>query len=113
MPRPGATPKTQIVQLCPWLITSTIISAHTRRFARRSAIGSLLLGMAGQITYHLLAQAHTTHAPWGVTTAASCLPILVLGIGATLTHHLHADTHDPRPGIRTAAPGLDQIEDQS
>src|SRR5215475_8603575 len=41
------------------------------RCARRSAIGSLLLGMAGQAGYHLLAQAQVTHAPWPVTTLVS------------------------------------------
>jgi hypothetical protein len=96
-----------------WLTASATVSLRTRHFARRSAIGSLLLGMAGQIAYHLLAQAHTTHAPWAVTMAVSCLPVLVLGMGATLTHLLHADTHGPRPGIRTAVPGLGPIEDQS
>ena len=59
----------------------------------RSAIGSLLLGMAGQIAYHLLAQARAAHAPWGITTAVSCLPVLVLGMGAALAHLLRADSH--------------------
>ncbi len=77
-----------------WLSASTAVSARTRRFARRSAIGSLLLGMAGQIAYHLLAQARETHAPWGITTAVSCLPVLVLGMGAALAHLLRADLAD-------------------
>src|SRR6266851_49790 len=49
-----------------WLSASAVVSARTRRFARWSAIGSLLLGMAGQIAYHLLTQAHTARAPWGI-----------------------------------------------
>ena|ERR1019366_2557057 len=65
-----------------WLSASAVMSARTRRFARRSAISSLLLGMAGQVTYHLLTQAGARHAPWGITTAVSCLPVLVLGMGA-------------------------------
>jgi hypothetical protein len=76
-----------------WLSASGAVSARTRRFARWSAIGSLLLGMAGQITYHLLAQARAAHAPWGITTAVSCLPVLVLGMGAALAHLLRADAH--------------------
>jgi hypothetical protein len=96
-----------------WLTASTTVSAHTRRFARRSAIGSLLLGMAGQVAYHLLAQAHTAHAPWAITTAVSCLPVLVLGMGAALAHLLHADTHGLGPEFRTAVPGPDQMKDQS
>jgi hypothetical protein len=47
-----------------WLSASAVVSARTRRFARWSAIGSLLLGMADQIAYHLPTQAQTTHAPW-------------------------------------------------
>ena len=65
-----------------WLSASAVMSARTRRFAKWSAIASLLLGMAGQVTYHLLTQAGARHAPWGITTAVSCLPVLVLGMGA-------------------------------
>jgi hypothetical protein len=78
-----------------WLSPSNKVSARTRRFARWSAIGSLLLGMAGQVAYHLLTQSGATHAPWGITTAVSCLPVLVLGMGAALAHLLRADAHDP------------------
>lgn len=78
--------------LCAWLSASAAISPRTRRFARRSATGSLLRGMAGQAGYHLLAQAHAARAPWPVTTAVSCLPVLVLGMGAALAHLLRDDT---------------------
>ena len=94
-----------------WLTTSTTISARTRTFARHSAIGSLLLGMAGQIAYHLLAQNHTTHAPWAIATAVSCPPVLVLGMGAALTHLLHGDAHSPL--VRPTVPGPDQRGDRS
>jgi hypothetical protein len=77
-----------------WLSASGVVSGRTRRFARWSAIGSLVLGMAGQVAYHLLAQDRVTHAPWGVTTAVSCLPVLVLGMGAALAHMLRSDVHD-------------------
>ena len=46
-----------------WLASSPVISDRTRRFARWSAIGSLLLGMVGQVAYHLLTEAHITRAP--------------------------------------------------
>src|ERR1022692_3754627 len=88
-----------------WLSASTVVSARTRRFARRSAIGSLILGMAGQVAYHLLTQAGARHAPWGITTAVSCLPVLVLGIGAALAHLLRADEHSQRQPAR-AEPDL-------
>ena len=74
-----------------WLTTNPMISDRTRRFARWSAIGSLILGMAGQVAYHLLTEAHVTRAPWQVTTLVSCLPVLVLGMGTALAHMLRAD----------------------
>jgi hypothetical protein len=102
-----------------WLSASAVVSVRTRRFGRWSAIASLVLGMAGQVAYHLLVQAHVARAPWPVTTAVSCLPVLVLGMGAALAHLLHADTaaaagssasgpgHADRadPGDRAAGPG--------
>jgi hypothetical protein len=74
-----------------WLATEHAVSARTRRFAKRSAIFSFALGMAGQVTYHLLAQAGVTRAPWPITTIVSCLPVLVLGMGTALAHMLRAD----------------------
>jgi hypothetical protein len=65
--------------------------------------------MAGQAGYHLLTQNHITRAPWPVTTAVSCLPVLVLGMGAALAHLLHADTHTTSPADHAGlgAPGQD------
>ncbi|MER7003563.1 ABC transporter permease [Dactylosporangium sp. NPDC000555] len=57
-----------------------------RRFARWSAIGSLMFGAAGQVAYHLMTAAGITSAPWWITTAVSCLPVAVLGMGAALAH---------------------------
>ena len=64
-----------------WLAREHWISARTRRFAKWSAICSFALGMAGQVAYHLLAQAGAARAPWPVTTLVSCLPVLVLAMG--------------------------------
>jgi len=71
-----------------WLSSGSAVSERTRRFAKRSAIFSFMLGMAGQVVYHLLAQAGIMRAPWVVTTIVSCLPVLVLAMG-------HGD--HPRP----------------
>jgi cytochrome bd-type quinol oxidase subunit 2 len=71
-------------------------SMRARRYAKWSAIGSLLLGAAGQVIYHLMTAADVTSAPWPVTTLVSCLPVAVLGMGAALAHLLHADD-DPDP----------------
>ena len=94
-----------------WLSPSTAVSPRTRRFARWSAIGSLVLGMAGQVAYHLLTQAHSRHAPWGITTAVSCLPVLVLGMGAALAHMIRADACNPDQRDRTMPPGPGQAAD--
>ena len=47
--------------------------------------------MAGQVAYHLMAQAGMARAPWAVTTVVSCLPVLVLAMGTALAHMLRAD----------------------
>ena len=54
-----------------WLASGHTVSPRTRRFAKWSAICSFALGMAGQVTYHLLAQAETLRAPWAITTIVS------------------------------------------
>ena len=78
-----------------WLAREHAISARTRRFAKWSAICSFALGMAGQVAYHLMAQAGMARAPWAITTVVSCLPVLVLGMGTTLAHMLRADAGTP------------------
>ena len=67
------------------------IPARARTFARRSAIGALLLGMTGQVSYHLLAAAHAARAPWLVVVAVSCMPVVTLGFGVALTHLLRTE----------------------
>ena len=74
-----------------WLAREHSIRGRTRRFAKWSAICSFALGMAGQVAYHLLAQAGAARAPWPVTTIVSCLPVLVLAMGTALAHMLRAD----------------------
>src|SRR5690242_9392036 len=72
---------------------------------------SFALGMAGQVTYHLLAGAGATRAPWPITMIVSCLPVLVLAMGTTLAHMLRADTMvrdqvDSRTGSPAASRSL-------
>src|SRR5207248_2972922 len=74
-----------------WLVSGHAVSSRTRRFAKWSAICSFALGMAGQVAYHLMAQAGMARAPWAITTVVSCLPVLVLGMGTALAHLLRAD----------------------
>jgi hypothetical protein len=70
-----------------WL--SRVGSGRARRFARFSAIGSLLLGFAGQAAYHLMVARGMTAAPWPITLAVSGVPVAVLGMGAALWHLVH------------------------
>jgi hypothetical protein len=72
-----------------WL--SGQVPARARRFAKRSAIASLVVGALGQIAYHLMTAAGVTVAPWWITTVVACLPVAVLGMGAALAHLLHSD----------------------
>jgi len=75
-----------VYALGTWLAPGTPAAART--FARRSAIGALVLGALGQVVYHLLAAAHATAAPWPVVVLVSCIPVFVLGCAAALTHLL-------------------------
>jgi hypothetical protein len=79
-----------------WLAPAGV-PAGARRFARRSAIGALVLGMLGQVIYHLLAAAHAVRAPWPVVVLVSCMPVVTLGFGAALTHLLRAVPGVPEP----------------
>jgi hypothetical protein len=87
-----------------WLASGHTISARTRRFAKWSAIFSFALGMAGQVAYHLLAQAGTARAPWPITTIVSCLPVLVLAMGTALAHMLRADATERTPDNPAGGP---------
>jgi hypothetical protein len=92
-----------------WLATEHWITPRTRRFAKWSAISSFALGMAGQVAYHLLAQAGEPRAPWGITTVVSCLPVLVLAMGTTLAHMLRGDAPaQDTPGNRSAGPASER-----
>jgi len=88
-----------------WLTDQHPVSGRTRRFAKWSAICSFTLGMAGQVAYHLLAQAGAARAPWPITTIVSCLPVLVLAMGTILAHMLRADAGT---GHGTKGPAADR-----
>ena len=92
-----------------WLAAEPWISPRTRRFAKWSAICSFLLGMAGQVAYHLLVQAGESRAPWGITTVVSCLPVLVLAMGTALAHMLRGDASaGDTPDGRSAGPAVER-----
>jgi len=82
-----------------WL-TAVGLTDGTRRFAMWSAFGSLALGMAGQVSYHLLVVAGVTKnaAPVGVVIGVSSIPVIVVGFGIGLAHAMHkshADRYAP------------------
>ncbi len=95
-----------------WLASGLLVSRRTRQFAKWSAIASLLLGIAGQVAYHLLTEAGAKHAPWSITTAVSCLPVLVLGMGTALTHMVRSDAHADGPARLTADRSADHLLDR-
>jgi hypothetical protein len=93
-----------------------------RRWAGWTTAAALLLGLAGQIAYHLLTSAGQAAAPWPVTILVSSVPVLALGAAAMLWHLLgrpdqaaatlaatplaawpDADQGDGHPGGRPAA----------
>jgi hypothetical protein len=84
-----------------WLTPGTGPAA--RRFAARSAVGSLGLGMAGQVIYHLLTAWHAHRAPWPVVVLVACLPVVTLGAAAALTHLLRAEDTAPATATLEAA----------
>ena len=88
--------------LYAWLASGA--SAKTRKFARRSALGALVLGCTGQVAYHLLAAAgDTTRAPAVVVVLVACLPVVTLSFAAALVHLMHADTVAAREAAREKA----------
>lgn len=76
---------------------------RVRKFAFRSAIGSLVLGLLGQVVFHLLAAAHYTHAPWPVVVFVSCIPVAALGFGMGL-HQLLIHTVADEPAAEDVLP---------
>jgi hypothetical protein len=60
--------------------------ARVRTYAWVSAAAALVLGMAGQIAYHLMSADGVKVAPAWVTAVVSSLPVLVLGAASLLWH---------------------------
>ena len=71
-------------------------SDSTRRFAAGSAIGALILGCLGQVSYHLLAAFHVSRPPVVVVVLVACLPVITLFFAAALAHMMMRDARDER-----------------
>lgn len=89
-----------------WLSPGTPPRART--FAKRSAIGALVLGAFGQMAFHLMVAAGVDAAPWIITALVACLPVGVLGMGAALAHLLRDD-----PTQADVAPVRDQLQPET
>ncbi len=84
-----------------WL-THRNVRPAARTFAGWSVLASLVIGAAGQITYHLLHAAGIERAPWQVVVGVACVPVAVMGMGAALAHLL---------GVRRPRPALPVVEE--
>jgi hypothetical protein len=85
------------------------IPDQARTFAKRSAIGSLMLGMLGRVCYHVLSAAHATRAPWPVVVLVACLPVVVLGLGVGLAHLLRPEGEPAQVTVREAIRGTERV----
>lgn len=72
-----------------WFGTGYTVRA--KRFAAVSAVFSLLLAAAGQVSYHILQTGQIATAPDWLVGFVSCLPVLVIGMAAAL-HHLTGES---------------------
>lgn len=79
-----------------WLSAATL-SARTRRYARWSALVSLVVGAGAQVASHLMRAAELTAAPWPVTVLVACVPVAVLGLATGLATLVRQDTTSPAP----------------
>jgi len=84
-----------------WLAAAHL-STSTRRFAKWSALGSLVLGMAGQAAYHVMAAQGTVKAPVEIVIVVSAIPVIVLGLGTGLAHAMRKDWHAYQATLQVA-----------
>lgn len=84
-----------------WLAAAHL-STSTRRFAKWSAFGSLVLGMTGQAAYHVMAAQGTVKAPVEIVIVVSAIPVIVLGFGTGLAHAMRKDWHAYQATLQVA-----------
>jgi outer membrane biosynthesis protein TonB len=84
-----------------WLAAAHL-STSTRRFAKWSALGSLVLGMAGQAAYHVMESTGVEAAPVEIVIAVSAIPVIVLGLGTGLAHAMRKDWHAYQATLQVA-----------
>lgn len=79
-----------------WL-SSAELSARTRRYARWSALASLVVGAGAQVASHLMRAASVTSAPPLVTILVACVPVAVLGLATGLATLVRRDASTRQP----------------
>src|SRR5690606_15659031 len=84
-----------------WLAAAHL-STSTRRFAKWSALGSLVLGMAGQAAYHVMASQGTVKAPVEIVIVVAATPVIVLGLGTGRAHAMRKDWHAYQATLQVA-----------
>lgn len=77
-----------------WLTVGRF-TPRTVRFAKWSAIISLVIGALAQVAYHLMSAAGLVRAPWPVTMLVACVPVAVLGLASALAKMVTADRRAP------------------
>lgn len=75
-----------------WL-TAGVYSARTVRFAKWSAVVSLLVGFIAQAAYHLMAASGMTRAPSLIIVLVAGVPVIVLGLASALAKMVVSDRH--------------------
>jgi cytochrome bd-type quinol oxidase subunit 2 len=73
-----------------WLATESS-NQRTVRFAKWSAIASMIIGAIAQVAYHLMSAAGYHHAPWPVVTLVATVPVVVLGLASALAKLVTTD----------------------
>ena len=83
-----------------WLADQSayFVPQRARVFARWSSFAALILGVIGQVIFHVLSASGAHSADAVVTALVSCLPVCVLAFGASLAHLLR-DSEEPQPAV--------------
>lgn len=76
-----------------WLATG--IGQRLRDYARGTAIAAFILGLIGQVSFHLMSAAGWATAPWLVVMFVSAMPIGVGLMGAGLLHLVREENERP------------------
>jgi len=85
-------------------------SDRTRTWAKKSAIGALVLGCLGQLAFHLMVAAGWARAPWYVVMLVACLPVVTVYFAATLVHLIRADRVADEEPQELTGPGSDAAQ---